>query len=148
MPPAPVTFSTITCWPSSSDRRGASARAITSVAPPAPNGTTMVSGRDGQLCAAAGALATSAATAVISVSIPPLRRAADVAAGLARVRRHIITCVVHRTTLPTLGTNPWEVTHVEDWIWGGRPCRARRSDGRPGQRAAPHPQGYLARDGG
>ena len=38
--PAPCLFSTMTCWPTSCDRRAASARASTSEMPPAANPTT------------------------------------------------------------------------------------------------------------
>ena len=41
MPPAPPTFSTITCWPSVSESLRATMRPSTSVPPPGANGTTM-----------------------------------------------------------------------------------------------------------
>ena len=44
----------ITCWPRTSERRRPTMRPSTSVPPPGANGTTMVNGRVGQLCAAAG----------------------------------------------------------------------------------------------
>jgi hypothetical protein len=47
VPDAPVTFSTTTVCPSATDMRCATMRASASVGPPAPNGTTMVMGRDG-----------------------------------------------------------------------------------------------------
>src|SRR6266511_1743560 len=53
MPPAPLTFSTITDWPSSLRNPSATTRAITSDDPPAPNGTTIVTGLVGQSCARA-----------------------------------------------------------------------------------------------
>jgi hypothetical protein len=58
MPPAPPTFSMITCWPRTSESRRPTMRPSTSVPPPAANGTTMVSGRLGQLCATAGLAAS------------------------------------------------------------------------------------------
>src|SRR5438093_754475 len=51
MPPAPPMFSMITCWPSTSERRGLRMRANTSSPEPAANATTMVIGRVGQVCA-------------------------------------------------------------------------------------------------
>src|SRR5262245_57305279 len=54
MPPAPPIFSTITGCPSVARRPSAITRPITSDDPPAPNGTTKVSGRVGQSCAVAG----------------------------------------------------------------------------------------------
>src|SRR5262245_13385085 len=51
IPPATPTFSTTICWPSTSLRWVANKRAMTSVPPPATNGTTMVTGRVGQFCA-------------------------------------------------------------------------------------------------
>jgi hypothetical protein len=47
VPPAPVTFSAITGWPSDVFMRSATRRATMSVMPPAANGTIMVTGRDG-----------------------------------------------------------------------------------------------------
>ena len=56
MPPPPLTFSISTGWPSTSASRAPMMRAIRSSALPTPNGTTMVIGRAGKLCAeAAGA---------------------------------------------------------------------------------------------
>src|SRR5215475_5398475 len=54
MPPAPPTFSTIICWPSRSESDVARIRPIESIGPPAANGTTRVTGRVGQSCAARG----------------------------------------------------------------------------------------------
>jgi len=51
MPAAAPTFSTITCWPKLWLSCGAKMRPMTSNAPPAANGTTMVTGRVGQSCA-------------------------------------------------------------------------------------------------
>ena len=53
VPPAPVTFSMTTGCPSDCPIRSPMTRAITSVGPPAANGTIMVIGRDGKDCAAA-----------------------------------------------------------------------------------------------
>jgi hypothetical protein len=47
VPPAPVTFSTITVWPSELRIRSARMRPIRSVDPPGANGTIMVIGLDG-----------------------------------------------------------------------------------------------------
>ncbi len=47
VPPAPVTFSAITGWPSEVFMRSLTTRATMSVAPPAANGTITVIGRDG-----------------------------------------------------------------------------------------------------
>src|SRR5215469_1842838 len=47
VPPAPVTFSTTTCWPSVRDMCSPTMRATTSVGPPAANGTMRVIGRSG-----------------------------------------------------------------------------------------------------
>src|SRR5438874_11634705 len=56
----------MTCWCKLSLMRGVNTRAMTSKAPPAANGTTMVTGRVGHSCARAGAahcrLAASATT--------------------------------------------------------------------------------------
>src|SRR5580704_657554 len=61
MPPPPPTFSMITCWPKISDRRAPRIRASTSDPLPAGNVTTMVTGRVGQSCAAAGMIAAASA---------------------------------------------------------------------------------------
>ena len=53
MPPAPLTFSITTVWPSSSDIRAARIRATRSEPEPTPNGTTKVIGRVGKFWAAA-----------------------------------------------------------------------------------------------
>src|SRR5262249_338619 len=68
IPAAAPTFSTITCWPKLWLRCGANTRATTSNAPPAANGTTMVTGRVGQSCAGADEhRATSAPAAVLLI---------------------------------------------------------------------------------
>src|ERR1019366_2444461 len=54
VPPAPLTFSMITDWPSASRSRSASILGSTSVAPPGANGTTMVIGCEGKGWEAAG----------------------------------------------------------------------------------------------
>jgi predicted carbohydrate-binding protein with CBM5 and CBM33 domain len=54
VPPAPARFSTTTGWPSEADSFSATRRATTSVEPPAGNGTTIRTGRDGKVCAATG----------------------------------------------------------------------------------------------
>src|SRR5258708_1228828 len=67
LPEPPVTFSTITAWPSAARSGSARMRATRSVGPPAAYGTTMVIGRDGKACArarpeAAGVAAAPAAS--------------------------------------------------------------------------------------
>jgi len=47
VPPAPVTFSTMTGWPSAAFMRSPSRRAMVSGGPPAVVGTTIVMGRLG-----------------------------------------------------------------------------------------------------
>jgi hypothetical protein len=47
VPPAPVTFSTTTAWPSEDFIRSLTMRATVSVMPPAANGTIIVIERDG-----------------------------------------------------------------------------------------------------
>src|SRR5262249_29173969 len=54
MPPAPPTFSTITCCPITPEMAGPRMRPRTSMPLPAPNGITMVTGRAGQVSALAG----------------------------------------------------------------------------------------------
>src|SRR5438094_9946202 len=93
MPPAPPIFSTITCWPRSSDRRGARRRAITStVLLPAAAGATIVTARVGQLCASAGA-------ANDSVAIVP-----EMPAGLAM--KAIATAAVFPLGKPAMAIAP------------------------------------------
>src|SRR5262249_20513025 len=73
IPPAPATFSKITGWPRSSERRDPNSRPITSAALPAADGYTMVSGRIGQSSAAAGVMAVSSAAdaaVVLRLGIP------------------------------------------------------------------------------
>src|SRR5262245_55811578 len=67
MPPPAPTFSTTTGCPRISARRDAMMRPNTSPGPPAPNGTTMVTGRIGQVCAAAGVHDAISAAAAASV---------------------------------------------------------------------------------
>jgi hypothetical protein len=56
----------ITCWPSVLPSPAPTIRPIVSTGPPAAYGTTIVTGRVGQLCAAAGAVeAASIAAAII-----------------------------------------------------------------------------------
>jgi hypothetical protein len=47
VPPAPVTFSTTTCWPKALDIGAAMSRATVSEGPPAWNGATIVTKRVG-----------------------------------------------------------------------------------------------------
>src|SRR5215471_20047195 len=53
VPPAPAMFSMIICWPRARDMYSLTMRAVTSVPPPAGNGTIIVIGRDGYVCAVA-----------------------------------------------------------------------------------------------
>src|SRR5262249_25377976 len=62
-PAAPLTFSTITDWPSDTRMRSFKTRASTSAGPAAGNGTIMVTGRAGKLCAAAPSDVARSATA-------------------------------------------------------------------------------------
>src|SRR5260221_12865933 len=48
VPPAPARFSTITCWPSASEKAGASVRAVMSTLPLGGQGTTILTGRLGK----------------------------------------------------------------------------------------------------
>ena len=71
VPPAPVTFSTTTGWPRSFAMPSATMREITSVGPPAENGTTIVTGRLGKGCCArraAGAASASGMAAAAAAS--------------------------------------------------------------------------------
>src|ERR1700719_2219781 len=70
MPPPPPTFSMITCWPKISERREPRIRAKTSDPLPAGNVTTIVTGRVGQSCAAAGMIA-AARTALATMLLMP-----------------------------------------------------------------------------
>jgi hypothetical protein len=54
MPPAPGMFSITKRWPSLSPSFSATRRAVTSATPPGPNGRTILTGRSGYFCAAAG----------------------------------------------------------------------------------------------
>src|SRR5262245_38455171 len=53
LPPAPVRFSTSTCWPMLSLMNLATTRATVSVPPPGSKPTTMLIGFDGKVCASA-----------------------------------------------------------------------------------------------
>jgi len=71
-PPAPPTFSMMTCWPSMSEKRCANRRPTRSTGPPAGNGTTIVTGRVGQVCAkAAPADIEHSTSAMIDLSMAP-----------------------------------------------------------------------------
>src|SRR3984893_10222532 len=79
MPPAPATFSTITCCPSTSLMRCATMRPMPSCGPPAANGITIVTERVGHSCAyAAPANAqrptTTIRTPVFNIFSPPDRQ--------------------------------------------------------------------------
>src|SRR5688572_23833809 len=75
---APARLSTITDWPSASDRFWLIARATTSVAPPAGKPTTKRTGLVGYCCASPGphesadATASTAVSAVAFIFSPPL----------------------------------------------------------------------------
>jgi hypothetical protein len=76
VPPAPVTFSTSTCWPSVRAMCAATILASTSVAPPGAKTTIMLIWRFGKSCARDGAAnSSSAASAPIqrSMAISPVR---------------------------------------------------------------------------
>src|SRR5215472_876514 len=60
VPDAPATFSITTDWPSGARIPSATMRARMSVVPPGPYGATIVTARDGQVCADAGGAADSA----------------------------------------------------------------------------------------
>src|SRR5262249_29294555 len=60
VPPAPAMFSMIICWPRARDMCSLTMRAVTSVPPPAGNGTIIVIGRDGYICAVAIAMPPAA----------------------------------------------------------------------------------------
>src|SRR5262249_16754484 len=77
--PAPPTFSMITCWARISESRRPTMRPSTSVPPPGANGTTMVSGRAGQLSAAAELPHKSALASAAPMA--PLARLAAAASG-------------------------------------------------------------------
>jgi len=61
IPPAPLTFSTMTCWPRTSDSRAETMRAAVSLPLPAANGTTIVTGWFGHCPAATDVLARTEA---------------------------------------------------------------------------------------
>src|SRR5262249_3878685 len=65
VPAAPVTFSMMTGWPSEAFIRSEMTRASASVGPPAGKGTTMVTGRDGKVCACAAGMPLIAAAIAI-----------------------------------------------------------------------------------
>ena len=73
MPPPPPTFSMITCCPSASERPTARTRPAVSDELPAAKGTTMVTGRVGQLCADAVPTAPMIASAATAASAKCLR---------------------------------------------------------------------------
>ena len=75
VPPAPATFSTTNCWPSALEKYSPVMRAITSVGPPAANGTMMVTGRVGYCWSAAkaddAAISAAANTSNVFLIFPP-----------------------------------------------------------------------------
>src|SRR5215813_2271756 len=92
MPPAPPTFSTMTCWPNSSERRDARTRVRTSPAPPAASGTTIDNGRIGQLWAAASSGANQPnATPLATILINNSRLFMGLAPLLAAIRKLVGT---------------------------------------------------------
>src|SRR5712691_4693448 len=74
-PPAPLRFSTMTCWPRASEKAGARVRAVMSTLPLGGQGTTIFTARVGK----SWAMAPAAAAAIARVGIHrliiyPLRR--------------------------------------------------------------------------
>src|SRR5215475_9882645 len=81
VPPAPVRFSTTTCWPIVSDMRSPAARAIKSIAPPGASGTMIRTGLFGQSDACAQArerLPRPAATAPVAAKRSARRFSFDI----------------------------------------------------------------------
>src|SRR5712691_1801213 len=70
VPPAPVTFSTTTCWPKIFDIGPATSRATVSDGPPAWNGATMVTNRVGKSCARAPGAPASCSAAPSAAARP------------------------------------------------------------------------------
>src|SRR5438270_639866 len=125
MPAAAPTFSTITCWCRISLSRGANTRPITSNAPPAANGTTMVTGRVGHSCA--GALAVVAASAAMATTIRRasmgiLPDARTVAPASQRIKAHR-----HCGGLPPCGGPPQRNQRVTRMEAQRHPRRLRLS---------------------
>src|SRR6266849_5361759 len=60
-PPAPLRFSTMTCWPRASEKAGATVRAVMSTLPLGGQGTTIFTVRLGKSCAPAPAAAATVA---------------------------------------------------------------------------------------
>src|SRR5947209_12970016 len=56
-PPAPLRFSTITCWPRASEKAGATVRAVMSTLPLGGQGPTILTDRLGNTCAPSPAAA-------------------------------------------------------------------------------------------
>src|SRR5215831_12870771 len=96
IPPAPATFSTITCWPRISDMRRAMMRPITSVPPPAPHGTTSVTVRVGQSCADAGLMAAAMSSGAMTTSARVRGMNSSARRRLERLRaRHALLRLLH-----------------------------------------------------
>src|SRR5712691_3882867 len=72
-PPAPLRFSTMTCWPRASEKAGATVRAVMSTLPLGGHGTTIFTVRLGKSWAKAPATAAIARTGIHRVIIA-LRR--------------------------------------------------------------------------
>src|SRR5262249_40631432 len=89
VPPAPLGFSTTTCWPRTSLNPCARMRPATSLGPPAANGTTSVSGRLGQFCAGAVPVAASS---------PSSTPKAGTAALIIRLLIHMVRPWLHDTS--------------------------------------------------
>src|SRR6266849_6054564 len=71
-PPAPLRFSTMTCWPRASENAGATVRAVMSTLPLGGQGTTIFTVRLGKSCALAPAAAAAIArTGIHRVIICP-----------------------------------------------------------------------------
>src|ERR1700719_4071163 len=96
VPPAPVTFSITTGCPSDCPIRSPTTRAITSVGPPAANGTIMVIGRDGKDCAAAlPANPDVAATAIIAKTKLCIGKVHSLTAAFAKAQRRVYQTQTH-----------------------------------------------------
>jgi hypothetical protein len=86
MPPAPATFSTMTVWPKTSPMRAATMRPRISVGPPAANGMTMVSEREGKSSARAG----SAQANVAAANAATIRNFMSMVLGLVFLDRFLV----------------------------------------------------------
>src|SRR5215207_6742725 len=74
LPPAPPRLSITTCWFQASESFAATIRATESMPPPAGNGTTRRTKRDGHACARAGRAISAGMSAVVADSFSTPRR--------------------------------------------------------------------------